>query len=117
MNTLFKTLPELQEVSNKLEIIEVKHPITDYVPAYPLTNKLRFFRCHIYNVAEKKMFRLNLRQKNIINKISRLNGTIEHHQTVIYICKDHFIAYFSQHKKLIEDYDNNRFDNYEFMKD
>lgn len=100
-----------------IRIIKITNELRDYIPAYPLTNKLKFFDCCICGKQEKKMFRLNLKSfeasKDILN---RSEYTMEKRVHVIYLCRFHFDANFSRFKEMIKDFDNDNFDKYETIK-
>lgn len=116
MNYSSANIKELQEVSQKVTTVNISHEIIDYVPAYPLTNKLKFFECHKCGKNDKKMFRLNLRNKNLIGRFNKWKGTLEVHQTIIYLCPFCFDVNFSRFEQMIDDCNNDRFDKYEFLK-
>ena len=116
MSLFNKQLPELQEVGEKLELIFIEHELNEYVPVYPLTNKLKFFDCRKCGKVDKKMFRLNLRNRKISTRINRWKHTIETHQTIIYLCPFCFDVSFSRFAEMIDDCENDRFEKYEFAK-
>jgi len=116
MSSTPQNIKELRDVSQKVTIVTITHEITDYVPVYPLSNKLKFFDCYKCGKQDKKMFRLNLRNKNLTGRFNRLKGTLEVHQSVIYICPFCFDVNFSRFEQMIDDCNNDRFDKYEFAK-
>jgi hypothetical protein len=105
------------ESNEPVQVIKITNELRDYIPAYPLTNKLKFFDCWICGKQEKKMFRLNLKSfeasKDILN---RMENTLQKRTHVIYLCLFHFDANFGRFKEMIEDFHNDNLDKYETIK-
>lgn len=102
------------ECNEPIQVVSITNELRDYFPAYPLTNKLKFFDCWICGNQEKKMFRLNLKSfeasKDIFN---RMENTLEKRTHIIYLCRFHFDANFPRFKEMIDDFDNDNLEKYE----
>lgn len=98
------------------KIVFVHFAVSEYVPAYPITNRLGFFYCEECNNKPKKVFRLNLKssaEKKLL--INRQTKELPIAYSAIYLCRDHFIKRFTAYSKMIEDFDNDNFDKYETL--